>query len=1105
MHLKMTAPRAAALAAAIVTATVCGVRAQQRGVAAPEVCRISGRVSGAGTSLPGVVITLRGGTAVQVVTSSGADGTYKLAAPHGTYELKAELTGFDAVTRPLSLDSEPCQQAVDLALTLTPRAARAVAPPRGRGAGAAGGQRFQQLAVQAEATAATAEQPEPDNETASLPLPPGFSSEASAEAIAINGSTARVDQSQLNNRLGALGRGDFALGNVDPATAQAVLEGGRPVGLPQGGFGGGGGRGAFFLGGRRGQPQRIATTVDYTLGGAFFDTAPYQLRSDVPTTQQPYTRQQFGTTIGGPLRIPHLVDASKTTNFTFGYNGSRGSSLFDQYATVPTAAMRNGDFSGSGMPLVDPATGQPFPANQIPASRLNPSALALLRYIPLPNLDGTTRNYHYSTTTASVSDAINARVTHNFTPNITAPGRFGGRGGGGPGGGGGRGGRGQQQLRRGTSVTMTAQLQYRRTDGDQANVFSTLGGTTNSTSLGVPVTLTVSRGRTLHNFNVNVSRTTSATTNRFSGVENVAGEAGLLGAGTDPFGWGVPSLSFTSITSLRDLTPSERDDRRWSAAYTFAHPVARHVLRLGGDIRIDRSSSHTETNAAGTFLFTGLYTGGASRAAGADVADFLLGLPQQASLQYGPGTVAFTGRSTSLFAQDDWRVRPNLTLNLGLRYELLWPFTEENNHLANLDVTPTFSAAAPVVAGAAGPYTGSFPLALLRTDTNNVAPRVGAAWRLRNGMIVRGGYGVSYNSGSYAAIARNLASEPPFAVSNTNIGAINRVLLLEDALAGAPLSETTNNYGVDKDYALGRVQTWNADVVRNVRQVWQVGAGYTRTTGSSLDIVRAPNRGPDGLRIPDVQPFLWQTSEGASVLNAATFRIQRRQVRGIGGSVTYTLAKSRDNSPSIGGGGGSGVVAQNDQDLNAEWGLSNFDRRQRLQATMQFDLPVGPNRRWLNGGGRMATLLANWRLTGNFLAETGTPLTPRVQGAARDVSQGLNGALRANYTGAPIDVSSPSVDDFFNTGAFTVPGTGLFGTSPRNVIIGPGTRQLDAQLSRDVLLGGTHAVTLLVRASNLLNNVNYAAIDTYVNSPTFGQVLSVKPMRSMQVNLRFRF
>ena len=137
------------------------------------------------------------------------------------------------------------------------------------------------------------------------------------------------------------------------------------------------------------------------------------------------------------------------------------------------------------------------------------------------------------------------------------------------------------------------------------------------------------------------------------------------------------------------------------------------------------------------------------------------------------------------------------------------------------------------------------------------------------------------------------------------------------------------------------MQTWNADVSKDLRQVWNVGAGYTHTRGSSLDIVRAPNRGPDGLRIPGVQPFLWQTSEGSSVLQRARrSALRRRPVRGIGGGVTYTLARSRDNASTIGGGGT--VVAQDDQDLDAEWGLSSFDRRHQFSADTERRAAVRP-------------------------------------------------------------------------------------------------------------------------------------------------------------------
>ena len=121
-------------------------------------------------------------------------------------------------------------------------------------------------------------------------------------------------------------------------------------------------------------------------------------------------------------------------------------------------------------------------------------------------------------------------------------------------------------------------------------------------------------------------------------MQNVASTAGIQGVAADPFAWGVPALSFSSITGLRDVTPSQRSDRRFSTGYTWTRHAGRHTVRLGGDVRVDRNSSHTEANANGAFVFTGLYTsGGRQPRGGADVADFLLGLPQQATVQYGPG------------------------------------------------------------------------------------------------------------------------------------------------------------------------------------------------------------------------------------------------------------------------------------------------------------------------------------------------------------------------------------------------------------------------------------------------------------------------------------
>lgn len=1117
-------------------------------------CHVTGRATSNGKPLPGVSIVASSKTAGTapgaIATSSDTDGNYRLSLPPGSFTVAVQLTGFVPVERDLTLSPPPCDQTLDLPLGLAPRdrplaavQPRAVRPAAATGttatptaparpspsatntaAGAAGrsnapgaASRFQRLEVQSATNdaqpadvSASADRDTADAATR-LMLPPGFSTDAPTEAVAINGNAASLDRGMMSDRFAALGRGEFdpLTGEIAPGFGQQGAGGPGRGGAPglggRGGRGGpGGGPGGFFIGGRGGRQNTFNATMNYSFGGSILDSAPYQLHPNSPTPKQPYSKQNFGVTLGGPVKIPHVYDGSRRTFFIASYTGNRGDNLFDQFATVPSAALRTGDFAGTGAAVIDPVTGQPFPGNQIPANRISPATATLLQFIPLPNTDGVRNNFHYTTTTGSALDNLNLRVIESFTPQPqNGRGGFGGRGGGARGGGrfGGGGGRAQ-----GTNVVLTAQMQYRRTHSDQANVFPTLGGENSGWNLGLPITLNVQHKRSLHNVNVNFSETHAASANQYAFVQNIAGQAGIGGVSTDPFDWGLPSLSFANFSNARDLTPSTRTDRRISTAYTWTHPIKTHTLRAGGDFRFDRSTSEVDSNPRGSFLFTGLYTGGGlsgSTGTDLDFADFLLGFPQQASVQYGPGKVSVDGRSMSLFVQDDWRRSAGLTFSLGLRYELLWPFTESHGEMVNLDVAPDFSAAVPVISGGMGAFTGSFPKGLIQTDTNNLAPRLGVAWRIKPGMILRGGYGISYNSGTYSTIARQMVGQPPFAITDTTIGSLFSPLSILDPFAGVSPGATTNNYGVARNYDLGRVQTWNADFSKDLSPVWNVSAGYTEIRGANLDIVRAPNRGPSGLRIADVQPFLWQTSEGASVLHAGTFRLQRRQSHGIGGTLTYTVGRSRDDASTVGG--GATVVAQNDQDLAAEWGRSSFDRRHQISGAISLELPFGPNRRWLNAGGAWATLLGNWRLSGNYSWQTGTPLTPLVRASAADAARGTSGTLRANYDGSSITVPNPTIAEFFNTGAFSVPFPGSFGTAGRNVITGPGSHQLNAQLARDVRYGRTRTLTLDVSATNLLNTVNFGAIDTFVNSPTFGQVLSVRPRRSVQVGLRFRF
>jgi hypothetical protein len=281
-----------------------------------------------------------------------------------------------------------------------------------------------------------------------------------------------------------------------------------------------------------------------------------------------------------------------------------------------------------------------------------------------------------------------------------------------------------------------------------------------------------------------------------------------------------------------------------------------------------------------------------------------------------------------------------------------------------------------------------------------------------------------------------------------------------------------------------------------------VGVTYIGTRGARLDMLRAPNRGADGPRLPDVQSFTWQSAEGFSHMNGVSLRVQKRQASGISGNASYTLSRSWDNTTATGGGAS---VAQDDRNLAAEWALSNFDRRHQFSGNLNIELPWGRDRRWLANGGALAALAGDWSVAATVTVQSGTPLTARCSTCASDVARGVGGTLRADYNGQPVVVPDPTIDRFFNTAAFSIPDAGTFGNSARNVIVGPGSRQLNAQVTRDVSLGGNRGVSIGIVANNLLNLVNYGTIDTNVNSPTFGQVLSVRGRRTVRLNLRFRF
>ena len=545
-------------------------------------CRVDGKASSGAIPLPGVSLIFKAGDVAAAATSTEADGRYSAVLKPGPYHLSVTFSGFTAVERDVTLEGASCGQTLDFQLTLLARTARAARPGPAGGRGATASQPFEAVAVQQQAAGGlvteSAAEREAEEAAARQLLPPGFSNESPAQAVTFTGNTASLDRGMLGERFEAMGRGEF-----DPVTGELPAGFGIPGALEATGDAGSAVRAAEAgpedrqdvevradpadraaagpvgaatsrSAARGGRQNTYNATANYTFGGSPLDAAPYQLRADSSPGRAPYTRQNFGGTFGGPLKIPGIYDGTRKTNFTVTYNGNRGDDLFDQYATVPSEAMRTGNFATASAQLVDPRTGLPLAGNQIPLASMSPAARALLQYIPSPNLPGTTPQLSLHDDDR-VGGGQHQRPHHAQLHAGARRGAAAGR----------RRIRRPRRRRAGADAASRAPASCMNGAGAvpaqrqraHQRVPDARRAQRPSSSLAVPISLNIAHRRTLHNVIVNLSRTSSTTINQYANVQDVAGDAGITGVATDPFDWGVPELSFS-----QPLEPARRRRRR---------------------------------------------------------------------------------------------------------------------------------------------------------------------------------------------------------------------------------------------------------------------------------------------------------------------------------------------------------------------------------------------------------------------------------------------------------------------------------------------------------------------------------------------------------------
>ncbi len=833
---------------------------------------------------------------------------------------------------------------------------------------------------------------------------------------------------------------------------------------------------------RRGPRSLYSGGIGIMLDSSALDARSFSLTGQ-DTPKPAYTHLQGTVSFGGPIRIPHLI--RNGPNFFIGYQWTRNRSASTQSTLMPTLLQRNGDFSQTLNPLgrpvriFDPHNGAPFIGNAIPQSRISSQAKALLNLYPLPNLDGSSRyNFQVPIVSAMHQDSLKTRLNKTIGRKNQLSGSFG----------------------------------YQSTRTDSPNVFGFLDtGDTAGINAAANWRYTFNP-RLFGNLGYQFSRLSARAAPYFANRQNVSGDAGIQGNNQEPVNWGPPSLNFAGgIATLSDGQPSSTHNQTSALSYAMLWSRARHNISFGGDFRRQQFNYLSQQNPRGDFTFTAASTEDKANglpvlATGSDFAGFLLGIPDTSAIAFGNADKYFRASAYDAYITDDWRINPGLTLNAGVRWEYGAPIAEIYGRLVNLDIAPGFTAAAPVVASApTGTLTHqAYPDSLIHPDKHGFQPRVAFSWRplSASSMVVRGGYGVYYNTSVYQPISIQMAQQSPLSkslsVQNTPLNPLTLANGFNASLAGSP-----NTFAVDPNFRVGYSQNWQLSVQRDLPAALLLTATYQGGKGTRGMQEFLPNTYPLGALNPcPACPtgFIYLTSNGNATREAGQVQLRRRLHNGFTANLQYTFSKSIDDSALGGRGQGVNVIAQNWLDLAAERSLSNFDQRHQLVAQIQYTTGMG-----LGGGtllsGWKGALFKEWTFVSQINAGSGLPLTPVYVAPVRGT--GVTGSIRPDYTGENLYAAPPGF--FLNRAAYAPPVSGQWGNAGRNSITGPAQFVLIAGMGRTFRLSDRLNGDLRIDATNALNHVTFPNWNTNVSSTQFGLPSIANPMRSIETTFRLRF
>jgi len=787
----------------------------------------------------------------------------------------------------------------------------------------------------------------------------------------------------------------------------------------------------------------------------------------------PYRQNQFGGTLGGPI--------IRNRMFAFAsYQGTYIREKLTRLSRVPAAAAVGGALSPAA--IFDPATqdgsGQrvAFPGNTIPASRMDPVALRMIKLYPEPNRVGV-QNFIFNAPRNLDDRQFDSRFDWRVKD-------------------------------RDSLFVRYSDNNYYRLEPGTLPLPASGGDTAVRTSVAhsgvLNWTHVFANGRMVNEARLSYSRLIGAidTPTR----TQLWKEFGFKGSFDRPDINGLPNFALIGYAALGDRSfapdPRKNDIRQLVEAFNWN--AGKHSLRFGGNMRQFIQYTGITNFARGVYNFNGQFTSARAGAGiGDPLADALLGLTNTARLST-PLDTRQPSLAYETYLQDNFKVSRRLTLNLGVRYEYQQPYTEQNNKLQNFQVAPgsaDYGKFVPVRG------TGVSDRSFQAQDRNNFAPRVGFAFQATPRTVIRGGYGIFYDAVSQMPYGSRPIQNPPFylqvdipTANNASASAVRvRDGFAPDALNPRVLAGRSIAAVWPYSFPEGTTHQWNVNLQRNLFGNTVISAAYVGTNTAHRRLgavsINQPKPGPGALNprrlFPDYSDISMDIPIGTNNYQGLELKFERRFNRGFSVISGYTWSHTM-----------AGDISQDNTIWAPEKARSPEDLRHRFFTASVWDLPFGKSRRWANRG-PLGYIVGGWQMSPIFTAQTGLPFTPGVAGNPANTTGGIR-PDRIGNGNLPRGQRTP--DLWFDVKAFTVPTPFRFGNSGNFILNGPGLINLDATISRSFAIREHIRLDFRTEIFNFLNEAQFLFPNGTINQPTVGVISqTATSARQIQFALKLVF